>query len=218
VSVCGSIDLTAADWPIAQLRSTVDLDDAQSAALGHLKTALSDAIASIKSNCRDDASLDPVERLRLMQNMLWAVHDAAQLIRGPLTRFYESLSEEQKAKFSAPAAPQPANARLSRNEMARMCDLPSSAEALRQIEQSIKPTKAQKASLDALQKKAFEMGQFLMASCLKAVPATPGERLDAASERLTAVIFAASNVNMALNDFTSQLSDEQKSRLNAMVR
>lgn len=218
VSVCGSVDLTATDWPIAQIRSVVELDETQNAALDQFRTALSDAVASIKSTCRDDASLGPVERLRLMQNMLWAVHDASQTIRAPLARFYESLTDEQKSKFSAPAAPQPANARLSRNEMARMCDLPNSAEALRQIEQSIKPTKAQKASLEALQKKAFEMGQFLMASCLKPVPATPAERLDAASERLTAVIFAASNVNMALNDFTSQLSDDQKGRLNTMVR
>ena len=35
---------------------------------------------------------------------------------------------------------------------------------------------------------------------------------------LTAVIFAASNVNMALNDFTSQLSEEQKTKLNSLVR
>ena len=64
----------------------------------------------------------------------------------------------------------------------------------------------------------IELGQFLMASCLKPMPATPAERLDAAADRLTAVIFAASNLNMALNDFTSQLSDEQKTRLNSMVR
>ena len=61
------------------------------------------------------------------------------------------------------------------------------------------------------------MGQFLMASCLKPMPATPAERLDAAADRLTAVIFAASNVNMALNDFTSQLNDEQKTKLNSLV-
>ena len=102
--------------------------------------------------------------------------------------------------------------------MARMCDLPGGTEALRQIEQTIRPTKPQRASLEALQKKASEMGQFLIASCLKPMPATPAERLDAAADRLTAVIFAASNVNMALNDFTSQLSDEQKTKLNAMVR
>ena len=47
---------------------------------------------------------------------------------------------------------------------------------------------------------------------------TPAERLDVAADRLTAVIFAASNVNMELNEFTSQLSDEQKTKLNAMLR
>jgi hypothetical protein len=100
-----------------------------------------------------------------------------------------------------------------------MCDLPASTDtAMRQIEQNLRPTKAQRVSLEALQKKAFEMGQFLMASCLKPLPATPGERLDAAADRLTAVIFAVSNVNIALNDFTSQLNDEQKTRLNSLVR
>jgi len=32
------------------------------------------------------------------------------------------------------------------------------------------------------------------------------------------VIFAASNLNMALNDFTSQLSDEQKTKFNSIGR
>jgi len=99
-----------------------------------------------------------------------------------------------------------------------MCDLPQADHAMRQIDQAVRPTKPQRSSLEALQKKSFEMGQFLMASCLKPVPATPIERLDAAADRLTAVIFATSNLNMALNDFTSQLSDDQKAKLNTMVR
>jgi hypothetical protein len=86
------------------------------------------------------------------------------------------------------------------------------------MEQSLQPTQPQRASLDTLQKKSSEMGQFLMASCLRPMPATPAERLDAAADRLTAVIFAASNVNMALNDFTSQLSAEQKAKLNSLGR
>jgi hypothetical protein len=215
--VCGGVDVTDSDWPIAEIKSTTELDATQSAALDQFRTSLSDAIGAIKSTCHDDANLAPVERLRTMQNTLWAVHDAAQLIREPLARFYDSLNDDQKRKFSAPASPA-ANGRPSRTEMARMCDLPGGAEALRQIEQTIRPTKPQRASLEALQKKASEMGQFLIASCLKPMPATPAERLDAAADRLTAVIFAASNVNMALNDFTRQLSDEQKTKLNAMVR
>jgi hypothetical protein len=218
-TTCGSIDLTSADWPVAQISSTIELDEAQRAALGKLKIALSDAVASIKSNCPDDTNLAPVARLRVMQTALWAVHDAAQLIRAPLAAFYDSLDESQKQKFAAPAQPSAGAHTMSRADMARMCDLPASTDvAIRQIEQSVRPTKAQRTSLEALQKKWFEMGQFLMASCLKPMPATPAERLDAAADRLTAVIFAASNVNMALSDFTSQLSDEQTTKLNSMVR
>jgi hypothetical protein len=217
-TACGSVDLTANDWPIAQITSAIELNDTQRSALDQLKTALSDAVSSIKSSCRDDANLGPVERLRVMQNTLWAVHDAAQLIRAPLASFYDSLSDEQKRKFAAPPQPQTNGRMPSRSDMARMCDLPTGDAAMRQIEQSVRPSKAQRASLEALQKKSFEMGQFLMASCLKPMPATPPERLDAAADRLTAVIFAASNLNMALNDFTSQLSDDQKTRLNSLVR
>lgn len=219
VSSCGSVDLTATDWPIAQITSAIELTETQRGALDRFKTALNDAVASIKSTCRDSANLAPVERLRAMQNTLWAVHDAAQLVRTPLTAFYNSLDEQQKQKFSAPDIAQSGNRAPNRSEMARMCGLPASADGpMRQIEKSLNPTKAQRASFDMLQKKASEMGQFLLASCLKPMPGTPPERLDAAADRLTAVIFAASNVNMALNDFTSRLSDEQKTKLNSMVR
>jgi hypothetical protein len=217
-ATCGSVDLTANDWPIAQIASTIELNDAQRGALDQFKMTLNDAISSIKSTCRDETSFGPVERLRAMQNTLWAVHDAAQLIHAPLAKFYDLLSDEQKQQFAAPAQPKTGARTPSRNDMARMCDLPAADAAMRQIEQSVRPTKAQRSSLEALQKKSFEMGQFLMASCLKPIPATPTERLDAAADRLTAVIFAASNLNMALNDFTNQLSDEQKSRLNSIVR
>src|SRR5215213_5478218 len=93
---CGSVDLTANDWPIAQITSAIELNDVQRGALDQFKTALNDAVSSIKSTCRDDANLGPVERVRVMQNTLWAVHDAAQLIRAPLAKFYDSLNEEQK--------------------------------------------------------------------------------------------------------------------------
>jgi hypothetical protein len=215
---CGTIDLTANDWPIAELGSTIKLDDAQSSALDRLTVAMNDAIASIKATCRANADLGPVERLHAMQTALWAVHDATQLIRAPLAAFYASLNEEQKRAFAAPA--QPTGGRQpSRGEMARMCDLPAQADApIRQIEQAIRPTAAERASLEALEKRSSEMGQFLLASCLSPVPETPAQRLDTAADRLTAVIFAISNVNTALNDFTSRLNGEQKAKLDSIAR
>ncbi len=48
---------------------------------------------------------------------------------------------------------------MSRTDMARMCDLPASTDApMRQIEQAIRPTKAQRASLEVVQKKSSRWG------------------------------------------------------------
>jgi hypothetical protein len=216
ISACGA--QASSDWPSAEVERVVELNTPQRAALDEFKTSLSDAMKSIKSTCRDDAKLGPTERLRAMQNTLWAVHDAALAIRTPLAKFYDSLSDEQKKRFAAPA-PDARSANMSRGDMARMCGMPSGGEmSMRQLEQNLRTNKAQQVSLGALQKKSFEMGQFLMASCLKPMPATPAERLDNAADRLTAVIFAASTMNLALNEFTSQLTDDQKSKLNSAGR
>jgi hypothetical protein len=214
---CTGWDVSSSDWPIAKISSIIEPNDAQKDALDQFKASINDAMSAVKSSCHDGGSATPVERLRAMQTTLWAVHDAAQLVRAPLARFYDSLTDQQKQKLIASDAAAPA--RNGRADTAKVCDMPASLDApVRRIDQTLRPTKAQHASLDGLQKKSFEMGQFLMASCLKAVPATPAERLDAAADRLTALIFAASNVNMALNDFTSQLNDDQKAKLNSLAR
>jgi hypothetical protein len=148
-----------------------------------------------------------------MQNTLWAVHDATVQLRTPLAKFYNTLTESQKKQFAVPASASADPRTVSRDDLARVCGTPGSNDGqVRQIEHSLHPTKAQRASLDALQKKSFEMGQFLMASCLRPIAPTPTERLDAAADRLTAMIFAASTVGLALNDFYNQLTDEQKAK------
>jgi len=212
-SLCGEIGPTS-DWPSADLARAMQLSAAQRMALDKFTIAQSDAVAAIRSTCNRHATLSPGERLRAMQNTLWAVHDATTALRGPLAAFYDTLNEGQKRQLTAPTAAASDPRAASRDSLARMCGVPASNDLqMRQIEQTLHPTKAQRTSLDALQKKSFEMGQFLMASCLKPVAATPTERLDAAADRLTAVIFAASTVGLALNDFYNQLSSEQKSKL-----
>ena len=49
--------------------------------------------------------MPPVERIRSMQNTLWAVRDAAILIRAPLAKFYDSLTDEQKKQFIVSGSP-----------------------------------------------------------------------------------------------------------------
>ena len=210
ITACPQATNASVDWPAAEVERTLALTPAQRPALDQFKAALGHAIAAVASSCRDTAELSPVERLQATEAMLWAVHDAALLLRAPLSSLYNSLSAEQKKKLSGPSS----EAITNRNEAARMCGMPASLDSSsRQVERSLQVTKPQRASLDALNKKSFEMGQFLMASCLKPVPGTPAERLDDAADRLTAVLFAASNIGPAVGDFYAQLSDEQKSKL-----
>jgi hypothetical protein len=219
VGVVCSIDPAAEQWPASQIEQSLQLNDKQRDALKQLKTAFSEAAANIKSSCRDEPSIAPVERLRAMQGTLWAVHDALQSLRGPLAKFFDTLSDEQRQKFAAPASAQTDPRSMRPAQIAQLCGAPpATGRQARAAEEQLSLNKTQRASLDAFQKKAGEMGQFLMASCLKPVASTPVERIDAAADRLTAVIFAASSVNLALNDFYNQLNEQQKSKFNAALR
>jgi len=217
-NVC-NIDPAAEQWPTSQIEQSLQLNDKQRDALKGLKAAFREAAANVKSACRDEASIAPVERLRAMQGTLWAIHDAVQGLRAPLAKFYDSLTDEQRQKFAAPASAQTDPRSMTPAQIARLCGAPpATGRQAQQAEQQLNLNKTERASLDAFQKKAGEMGQFLMASCLKPVASTPVERIDAAADRLTAVIFAASSVSLALNDFYNQLNDEQKSKFNAALR
>ena len=207
------------EWPAAQIERAVELNTEQRAALTQLKASFGEAAVRIRAACRDEASPSSADRLRTMQAMLWAVHDAMIQLRAPLAKFYGSLTDEQRQKFAAPASAQADPRSMTPAAIGRLCGAPQSSEAmLRQAEQSLNLSRAQRASLDAFQKKSAEMGQFLMASCLRPVASTPVERIDAAADRLTALIFATSTVNLALNDFYNQLSDEQRSKFDSAVR
>lgn len=222
---CNGAVQASVDWPANKIEHSTALTAEQRRALDQFRASIAEAIATISATCHDEAATTPVERLHSMQTALWAVHDAATLIRTPLANFYGSLTDDQKKQFIVPASQ--ANLRatamkdhsINQKEIAGMCGmLMSDKWPMRQIERALRPTNAQRASLEALQKKLFEMGQFLMASCLQPMPSTPTARLDSATDRLTAVIFAASNVSLALNDFYNQLSEQQKEKFTSVTQ
>jgi hypothetical protein len=212
-AVCGG---EVSDWPAGEIERSLSLTEPQQAALGQLKSAVGKAVATVKTSCTDTTSMSPVERLQAMEKVLWAVRDAAILVRAPLAKFYDSLGEQQRSQFVTP--PPSVEARAGGDAAARMCGMSKLDVPMRQAERALHPNGAQRASFQTLQRKSFEMGQFLLASCLQPIPSTPAARLDAASNRLTAVIFATSHISIALNDFYNQLSPEQKKKFNAFGR
>ncbi|MGZ8300347.1 MAG: Spy/CpxP family protein refolding chaperone [Rhodoplanes sp.] len=53
----------------------------------------------MKANCRPDQSLTPTGRLAAMEDRLSAMLQALDTVQPALAKFYNSLNDEQKARF-----------------------------------------------------------------------------------------------------------------------
>ena len=85
-----------------------------------------------------------------------------------------------------------------------------------EIDQTVRPTDAQRASLVALQNATTKAADLLKASCLTDDPLTPPARLAAVGKQLDTMLQAVKMVSSALNDFYGTLSDEQKAQFEAI--
>jgi hypothetical protein len=84
------------------------------------------------------------------------------------------------------------------------------------ISQAVKPEEAQRAALEDLKQATQQALGILRSNCPTALPSTPTARLAAMRQRLDAMLQAVRTIRPALDAFYEQLSDEQKSRFNAM--
>ena len=85
-----------------------------------------------------------------------------------------------------------------------------------QIRKDVRPTGDQAAALDDLREASIKASDNIKASCPTAIPLTPVARLDAAEQRLDAMISAVQVVHDPLEKFYDSLSDEQKQKLDAI--
>ncbi|MEH2605421.1 hypothetical protein V1277_004798 [Bradyrhizobium sp. AZCC 1588] len=158
-----------------------------------------------------------------MTNRVTATLDAVRIVRPALERFYNSLNDEQKARFNAlgpnvgeRSQQQP---QQEANTQAERCGDPKSSltqQPIERIEAVIHPAGKQKDALDLLSKATNEAVQKLQAACPDEVPLTPLGRLEAMEKRLEAMLQAAALVQPALDEFYATLSNEQKARFNTM--
>jgi hypothetical protein len=156
-----------------------------------------------------------------MQRRIEAMIAAVQTVQPPLEKFYALLSDEQKAKLTALGNDQ----RQSNNTGDTTGSLPANCGAAQsgvmewpaaEIDQTVRPTDAQRASLTALQNATSQAADLLKTSCATNDPLTPPARLAAVGKRLDTMLQAVKIVNAALNDFYGSLSDEQKARFEAI--
>jgi hypothetical protein len=99
--MCGQDSRDMAGLPIDQFHQAIQLTDAQHSALDDLANASSKAAQDIKAACPTDIALTAPSRLAAMERRIEAMIAAVAVMQPPLEKFYDLLSDEQKARLTA---------------------------------------------------------------------------------------------------------------------
>jgi hypothetical protein len=221
--LCGDPEKGITAWPIASIEQAVQPTPEQRALLDELKSAAAKAAAAFKESCGGSYAMTPPGRLRAMTNRISATLEAVRIVRPALEKFYNSLSDEQQARFNAlgpnigersPQRPQ-----QEADAQSDTCGEPKSGLIqlpIERIEAVIRPAGTQKEALDRLREATQKAVQELQAACPDDVPLTPVGRLEAMEKRINAMVQAARLAQPALDEFYTSLSSEQKARFNAL--
>ena len=163
--MCGEDSRDIAGLPIDQIQQAIQPTAEQSAALDDLANASLKAAQDLKAACPTDIALTAPSRLAAMQQRIEAMIAAVQTVQPPLEKFYGLLSDEQKARLTALGKDQrqsKANGRpLARSARACGAAPPGVMEwPTAEIDQTVRPTDAQRASLVALAERHRQGGGF----------------------------------------------------------
>jgi hypothetical protein len=155
-----------------------------------------------------------------MRNRLEAMLAAVHTVRPALDKFYQSLSDEQKARFNAlgPEEHEDQQPR-SRRDLAQLCSERASGIAglpIDRIVRTVRPDETQRVALKELQDATSQAVDLLHADCPTYRPLTPIGRIEAMEQRLDTMLRAAQMVQPALEKFYGGLGDEQKERFNRL--
>jgi LTXXQ motif family protein len=208
-------------WPIDQIQAAVQPNQQQTALLDDLGNAVVKASDVIKSHCPTQLAFTPTDRLAQMQERLEGLVQAANIVQPPLAKFYDALSDEQKARFNdigAPPGRQAAAGQQAAQSPQAECGGSPMAFPTDQIDRIVQPTPAQRAKLDALAAANAKAADLIKASCPSQPPGTPPDRLAAEGQHLQAMLQAVQTIRPALDDFYNSLSNEQKARFNNLGR
>jgi hypothetical protein len=90
-----------ADLPIDRIAQAVQATPVQRAGLDELKEASVKAAERLKTDCPAYQTLTPTGRVEAMEKRLNATLAAVKTVQPSLAKFYNSLSDEQKARFNS---------------------------------------------------------------------------------------------------------------------
>jgi hypothetical protein len=206
--------------PLDRVADTISLTPEQRQGLDALRTHVRDAIDAEAAACRGDLPATQPERLRAMIDGLWAMRYAEFRIRPALETFHNALTDAQKAQLAEEPQTVGSSETAPAVSPAAVCSEPVAANAnpFGPMQRALRPTDEQRKSLQMLYGASMEMAQFLNTTCPAETPTTPMARLDAASDRVMALLHAAMGIEPMLGQFYGTLSDQQRRRFNSAIR
>ena len=188
-------------------------DGRAACALDEFADATMRAAQTIKDACPSDVVFTPTGRLEAMQKRIEGMAQAVTMVGPPLGRFYNSLTDEQKARLNA------ANEQGERNRGTTAgCNAGGNAARWPsdQIEKAVQPGPEQQSKLDGLNKALLAASDDLADACPSSLPATPPARLKAISRRLDIMLKAVKKIRPVLDGFYASLGNEQRAQFNAI--
>jgi hypothetical protein len=229
-SVPGEIDQSAqqlcrqpasgvTSWPFDRIEKAVQATGEQQQLLDELKRAASEAADRFAKACPEHVPMTPTGRLEAMTQRLQATLDAVKLVRPPLERFYQSLSDEQQARFNAVGPSVGKTRQASRDSAQEQCGGDKAGLTtvpIERIEDAVNPTGEQTEKLNKLSAAIDNAVQVLEKACPGYIPQTPVGRLEVMQQRLEAMLEAANTIRPALEEFYASLSSEQKATFNRL--
>jgi hypothetical protein len=187
--MCSTKASALADQLMARTSELIVPTPDQKVALDELGAALGEAIDRGRAAvCAGNG--DPLKR---MEDGLWTMWDATLLMRAPLEKLYDSLTDAQKAKLMGGAAASQALARACADQPGDRLD-----QALRERARGADPQ--QRLMLETLRQQSAELIKFLAISCPKETKPTPMDRLEAAGDRMNALLYVVMSMSPALTE------------------
>jgi LTXXQ motif family protein len=232
--LCGGATAETTGLPLERIGQVVAANEAQRTAFDDLASALTSAGDTIRASCPAQAATTALERFAAMQSRVNAMLNAIAAVQPPLEKFYDLLSDEQKARLNTPQRDRRANAaaarlrgmqdaacrasREPRNEQQaekQYRELIARQWPVDDIAASLTLNDTQRAALEVVQDTTMGTMEALSA-CLPKDALTPPARLKAAKARLEAMREAIGSVNDAVDDFRWNLSDEQEAQFEGL--
>jgi hypothetical protein len=219
----------SADALIERIERAVGPNVSQHDALEQLRRALAQAIERIAAACPATMPTTVAERLKAIQDRIWAMHDALLTIRLPFETFYTSLTDQQRQHLrrQAPGSAElPASATEGRGQIlddrhASTCAEPAAGTAdwiMRAMGRAARQSEQQRAGLEALRLRSAAMAQLIAGSCPSDAQLDPMPRFAAAKGRLDLMLFAVMSMSPALQQLYDSLDDKQKAGLARALR